>query len=74
MFTIYSNLQIDHSSDFNAKFGVHQGECRTIVRNRITGQELTMPQARYSLACDNPASGIAGRAQFLADLEVAAFA
>lgn len=39
----------------------------TIVRNRH-GERVTMPHARYALACDKPASGLPGRADFERDL------
>lgn len=31
-------------------------------------KEFPMPSKRYSLACDNPASGVPGRAQFETDI------
>lgn len=71
---IYENGQIG-----NTGLGVSQTKDGTVVytrekRNLYTSKierhykEHAMPHQRYSLAHDNPASGVAGRAQFEADI------
>jgi hypothetical protein len=51
-------------------FSVTQTKDKTKVYHHHQGEpiELEMPRARYSLTCDNPASGAAGLAQFKNDL------
>ncbi len=49
---------------------VYSPERRDFENNRIIAayKEHNMPHARYSLDCNNPASGVAGRDQFEADI------
>ena len=71
---IYENGKID-----NTGLGVAQTKTGTVVFTRETFNQFTnpnglkykvhkMPHQRYSLAHDNPSSGVAGRAEFERDL------
>jgi hypothetical protein len=51
-------------------FSVIQTQEKTKVFHHHQGEpiEIQMPRVRYSLACDAPASGVAGLADFETDL------
>lgn len=55
----------------NTRITVKQTADGTLVRYYYGSEVFTydMPHKTYSLACDNPASGIAGRAQFERDIK-----
>lgn len=65
--TIYSNGLI-FINYVDSGLIVTQTLTGTRVTNRATGELVALPSLRYSLACDNPATGVAGRSQFDADL------
>ena len=65
--TIYTNgvIAIDGRM---AGLSVSQTSAGTRVINTLDGSPVQMPCSRYSLAGGTPASGVAGRAQFDADI------
>lgn len=65
--TIYTNGVIAIDGRL-AGLSVSQTSAGTRVINTIDGSTVPMPCGRYSLAGDTPASGVAGRAQFDADI------
>lgn len=73
MITIYENGDISISGR-STGLAVGQRADRTLVYTKESVftkakyKEHTMPHQRYSLAHDAPASGVAGRAQFEADV------
>lgn len=73
MLTIYDNGDISISGR-STGLAVTQRRDGTVVYTKESPftkakyQEHAMPHARYSLAHDAPASGVAGRAQFEADV------
>lgn len=73
MITIYENGDISISGR-STGLAVSQRADRTVVYTKESPftkakyQEHTMPNQRYSLAHDAPASGVAGRAQFETDV------
>lgn len=73
MITIYSNGDISISGR-STGLAVGQRADKTLVYTKesvFSGakyREHDMPHQRYSLAHDAPASGVAGRAQFEADV------
>ena len=65
--TIYTNGVIAINGRM-AGLSVSQTPAGTSVINTIDGSTVQMPCNVYSLAGDAPASGVAGRAQFDADI------
>lgn len=43
----------------------------TRVRHVVSGKTLTLPKNRYSLSCENPASGVPGKSEFESDFVAA---
>jgi hypothetical protein len=73
MLTIYTNGDISISGA-STGLAVKQGPNGTIVHTKESAftkaeyKEHEMPHQRYSLAADTPASGVAGRSEFEADV------
>ena len=71
MFTIYTNCSIDVDGQITG-LGVCQDPDGTRVYTRedaAGGYRVhQMPSPRYALSCDNPASGVPGRAEFERDV------
>jgi len=68
MITIHTNGMITKDSS-DTGYSVFQKEEKTVVLHRPTQESVEMPSQRYALSHDKPASGSAGRAQFIADFE-----
>jgi hypothetical protein len=72
--TLYTNGHLSINNK-DTGLGVSQTQAGTIVfkREKLDGSQkyevITLPHARYSLAHDNPASGVPGRTQFEADIQ-----
>lgn len=71
MVTIYSDGALAIDGIRVGRVGQYRFQGTVVTDTR--GEVVPMPEHRYSLACDAPASGVPGRRMFEADL-VAAFA
>ena len=67
MMRIYTNNEIEIDDKRTGVFLAQTLVGITLWHNP-TMRELRMPKPRYSLACDKPSTGVAGRAEFESDL------